>query len=479
MNFEWPVFSTVLPEIILLVTALIALIVDLFVAQREKALTYGLVQAGLILSAGSLLYQFNMPDIISFNGLAIDDKLTRVLELAIHVIVIFAFIYARPYITGRGIARGEYYVLGLFSTIGMLVLVSAHSLLTIYLGMELLSLPLYAMVALKRDDVKATEAAMKYFIMGAIASGMMLYGMSMFYGATGHLDLAQIAKVISTMPSEKTLILVFGLVFILVGIGFKFAAAPFHMWAPDVYVGAPTSVTLFLGSAPKLAALAMTLRLLAITMAPLFQQWQQVLIVMAILSMGLGNLFAIAQTNLKRMLAYSAIAHIGYLLLGVISGTPEGYSASLFYVLMYAIMSVGAFGMITVLSSNGFEAENLEDFRGLNQRNPWLAGMMLIILFSMAGVPPTVGFLAKLFVIKSLVSANLVWLAAVAMGFAILGVFYYVRVVRIMYFEAPSQPEAVVCNRSVQLAISINGLLLLAFGILPGAILQACMAAIG
>lgn len=478
MNFEWPVFSTVLPEIILLITAVVALIADLFVPQREKALTYSLVQGGLVISALSLMVHFNAPSITSFNGLAIDDNITRLLELAIHGIVFFAFIYARPYIAGRGIARGEYYILGLFSTIGMLVLVSAHSLLTIYLGLELLSLPLYAMVALKRDDVKATEAAMKYFIMGAIASGMMLYGMSMFYGATGYLDLSQIAKAISAMPAEKTLILIFGLVFILVGIGFKFAAAPFHMWAPDVYVGAPTSVTLFLGSAPKLAALAMTLRLLAMTMGPLLAQWQQVLIVMAVLSMGLGNLLAIAQSNIKRMLAYSAIAHIGYLLLGVISGTAEGYSASLFYVLMYAIMSVGAFGMITILSYNGFEAENIEDFRGLNQRNPWLAGMMLIILFSMAGVPPTVGFLAKLFVIKSLISANLLWLAAVAMGFAIIGVFYYIRVVKVMYFEEPIQKEAVVCSKGLQVAISINGLILLAFGILPGAILQACMTAI-
>lgn len=479
MNFQYPIFSAVVPEIFLLAAACVALLSDLFLGQRYKHIAYNIVQISIIVSAALLLNHFSAPKIITFNGLVIDDQLSRLLKLAIHVVVFFAFLYSRIYIEERNIARAEYYILGLFSMLGMMVLVSAHSLLTVYLGLELLSLPLYAMVALQRDSLKATEAAIKYFIMGAIASGLLLYGMSMLYGATASLDISTIANVVSNMPADKTLIIVFGMVFLLVGIGFKFASAPFHMWAPDVYTGAPTAVTLFLGSAPKLAAFGMMLRLLVFALPTMQPQWQQVLIVMAILSMGIGNLFAIAQTNLKRMLAYSAIAHVGYMLLGVIAGTNEGYSAALFYIVIYAIMTTGAFGMILLMARSGFEAEYIEDFRGLNQRSPWYAFMMLIVMFSMAGIPPTVGFIAKLLVLKSLMSVNLVWLAALALGFAIIGVFYYLRVIRVIYFDDAADTSEITCPREMQVAMSLNGLILLGLGIFPAALMQACRVVFG
>ncbi|MBT8122911.1 MAG: NADH-quinone oxidoreductase subunit NuoN, partial [Gammaproteobacteria bacterium] len=381
--------------------------------------------------------------------------------------------YARSYMTAQGGLRGEYYVLGLFAVLGMQVMISSHSLLTVYLGLELLSLSLYAMVAFDRDSPTASEAAMKYFVLGALASGMLLYGMSMLYGATGSLDLAAIADAISAQ-GERSLVLVFGLCFVVVGLAFKFGAVPFHMWVPDVYHGAPTAVTLFIGSAPKIAAFAMAMRLLADSLGGMLVDWQGMLMILAVLSLAIGNVVAIAQTNMKRMLAYSTISHVGFLLLGVLSGTDSGYSASMFYAITYALMAIGGFGVIILLSRSGEEADQLDDFRGLNDRSPWFALMMLILMFSMAGVPPTVGFYAKLAVLKAVVDVDMVWLALVAVFFSIIGAFYYIRIIKLMYFDEPATDAPLKINADLQVAISTNSLLVLGLGLFPGALLSLC-----
>ncbi len=334
--------------------------------------------------------------------------------------------------------RGEFFALALFATLGMMVMISANHLLTLYLGLELLSLSLYAMVALQRDSARATEAAMKYFVLGALASGMLLYGMSMLYGATGTLEITELAQ-LSMDGVRAQAVLVFGLVFIVAGLGFKLGAVPFHMWVPDVYQGAPTAVTLFLGSAPKFAAFAIVMRLLAQALGAemLVDEWRQMLMIMAVLSLAIGNLTAIMQTNLKRMLAYSTISHMGFLLLGVLSGTIDGYGAGMFYVVVYVLMTLGAFGIILLLTRGGFEAEELDDYKGLNQRSPWYAFLMLLLMFSMAGIPPTVGFYAKLSVLQAVVQIGLWWVAVIAVIFSLIGAFYYLRIVKLMYFDAP------------------------------------------
>jgi NADH-quinone oxidoreductase subunit N len=360
----------------------------------------------------------------------------------------------------------------------MQVMVSAHSLLTVYLGLELLSLSLYAMVAFDRDSSPASEAAMKYFVLGALASGMLLYGMSMLYGATGSLDVAEIATAVSAAGSDN-LILVFGLCFIVVGLAFKFGAVPFHMWVPDVYHGAPTAVTLFIGSAPKIAAFAMAMRLLAESMGGLVVDWQGMLSILAVLSLAIGNVIAIAQTNMKRMLAYSTISHVGFLLLGILSGTTDGYSASMFYAITYALMAIGGFGVIILLSRAGYEADSLDDFKGLNNRSPWFALMMLILMFSMAGVPPTVGFYAKLSVLQAVVDVDMLWLALVAVFFSIIGAFYYIRIVKLMYFDEPETDAPLVVNADLQIAVSVNGLAVLALGLFPGGLLALCGSVLG
>jgi len=474
VNFINPDLSLLRVEWVLLSGACLALIVDLFAGKKWPFASYLLVQIALLVGVVLSFMHLHDPKVVSFSHLYVSDIMGRILQSFILLIAFAAFIYSRHYVIRRHIAHGEYYVLGLFATVGMLVLVAAHSLLTIYLGLELLSLPLYAMVALQRDLPRASEAAMKYFVMGAIASAMMLYGMSMIYGATGSLDFSVIAEKIAALPQAQTPLLSFALVFIIVAIGFKLAAAPFHMWAPDVYSGAPTSVTLFLASAPKLAAFGMAARLLLMALPQMHIAWQQILMVMAILSMGFGNLLAIAQSNIKRMLAYSAIAHMGYMLLGFVAGSLQAYSASLFYILVYGLMSLGAFGILVLLSHSGFEVEKIEDLQGLNSQNPWFAFLMLIIMFSMAGVPPTVGFFAKLFVLKSLVDAHMVWLAALALGFAIIGVFYYLRIVKVMYFEKPKEARIFQCPLDMQLVFSANSLALLALGLFPGALLEVC-----
>jgi len=375
--------------------------------------------------------------------------------------------------------RGEFFVLSLFATLGMMVMISANHFLVLYLGLELMSLSLYAMVALPRDSGASTEAAMKYFVLGALSSGMLLYGMSMIYGATGSLEVTEVAQRIFDGEAIPT-ILVFGLVFVVAGIGFKLGAVPFHMWVPDVYHGAPTAVTLLIGSAPKLAAFAFIMRLLveALGIEQLLAEWQQMLVLLAIASLALGNITAIAQTNIKRMLAYSTISHMGFLLLGVLSGTLEGFGAAMFYTIVYVLMSLGTFGMVLLLSRAGFEAENLDDFKGLNQRSPWYAFIMLLLMFSMAGIPPTLGFWAKLFVLQAALSVGYIWLAVAAVLFSLVGAFYYLRIVKLMYFDAPTDTAPIAPLADTRVLISLNGFAMLALGIAPAPLLAICERAI-
>jgi len=481
MNFMMPVFSVAVPDIFLLCMVAFILLVDVFLPERKRIITYFLVQGTLAITFLLIVSQYrNYPSpIITFSGHYVLDKLAILLKMFICVISFFGFAYSRQYIQDRNIARGEYYILGLFAVLGMFVMSSGYSLLTIYLGLELLSLPLYAMVAMQKDSADATEAAMKYFVMGALASGMLLYGISMVYGATGVVQILEIGNRLMNVPMGQSSVVILGLVFILAGLIFKLGAVPFHMWVPDVYQGAPTSTTLFIASAPKIAAFGIMMRILVEALPSVQSQWVNMLIVVAVLSMFSGNVLAIAQTNIKRMLAYSSIAHIGYMLLGILAGpnSAEGYSAAMFYMSTYVIVAVGAFAIIAILSKAGMEFDQLDDFRGLNARNPWLAFVMLLLMFSMAGVPPTVGFFAKLGLLEALVEAHLVWLAAVALLFAIIGAYYYLRVVMLMYFEEPAplfQGTRIRVAPDMMIAVSINGIAVLALGLLPSSFIDMC-----
>ena len=470
-------FVPLLPEIWILSMACVVLVVDLFLTDRSQVVSYWLSQFTLAGALALTLAVATSGDLVLMNGMFVADPMSTLLKAFIYVVTFGAFVYARGYLETRALFKGEYYVLGLFGVLGMMVMVSAHSFLTIYLGLELLSLSLYALVAFNRDDARATEAAMKYFVLGALASGMLLYGISILYGMTGTLDITAM----ETAIAERSLLYVplsFALSFIVLGLAFKLGAVPFHMWLPDVYQGAPTPVTLYVGSAPKIAAFAMAIRLLAEALGGLQVDWSAMLIVLAVLSLALGNIVAIAQTNLKRLLAYSTISHVGFLLLGLLAGTGEGYSAAMFYTITYAIMALAGFGMIVLLSRAGFEAENLDDFKGLNERNPWFAGMMLLVMFSMAGVPPTVGFYAKLVVLQAVISVDLVWLALVAVFFSIIGAFYYLRVVKVMYFDAPEDKQPLAAATDLQVTLSINALAVLALGIFPGGLMALCASAI-
>ncbi|MEX0951789.1 MAG: NADH-quinone oxidoreductase subunit NuoN [Gammaproteobacteria bacterium] len=467
-----------LPEIVLLTLACIALLVDTIWHDPQHRSAYWLAQLGLVATALLIIFMTPLAKTFAFDGLFVSDAMSVVLKFTICLFAIMALIYSREYLGKHGLLKGEYFVLALTAVLGMLVMTSAHNLLTIYLGLELLSLSLYAMVAMHRDSSAAAEAAMKYFILGALASGMLLYGMSMLYGLSGSLDLAVIAAHLQADDGGRVL-QSFALVFILIGVAFKLGAVPFHMWVPDVYQGAPTSVTLFIGSAPKLAAFAMAMRLFVDGMAPLVSDWQTMLMILAVLSMAVGNLVAIAQTNIKRMLAYSTIAHVGFLLLGLAAGTAGGYAGSMFYVMTYALMSMGGFAMIILLGSDGREADQLDDFRGLSDRSPWLALMMLILMFSMAGVPPFLGFWAKWFVLQEVIAAGHVWLALVAVAFAIVGAFYYLRVIKLMYFDAAESDAQLVSSLTMRVTISSNGLALLLLGLSPGLLMSVCLYALG
>jgi NADH-quinone oxidoreductase subunit N len=465
------------PEILVFSMACVILVVDLFLTDRSRIVSYLLAQATLVAAVALTLWGMTDSSIHVFNGAYIRDPMADVLKIAIYAAVFVAFVYSREYLGERDLFRGEYYVLGLFGLCGMMVMVSAGSFLTLYLGLELLSLNLYTMTAFNRDSALSTEAAMKYFVLGAIASGMLLFGMSMLYGATGSLDLATVHAAIGKL-SPNHIVLIFGLVFVVVGVAFKVGAVPFHMWIPDVYQGAATPVVVYIGSAPKIAAFAMIMRLLVGGLGDLSASWQDMLIILAILSMGVGNVIAIAQTNIKRMLAYSTISHMGFFLLGILSATDNGYGSSMFYVLVYALMSLGTFGVIILLSRRGFESEWLEDFRGLGQRSPWAAFLMLLLMFSMAGVPPTLGFYAKLMVIQSLVDQGLVWLAIVAVLMAVIGAYYYLRVVKLMYFDEPADAPAIEAHSDMRAVLSLNAIGVIALIPWVGALIDLCREAV-
>jgi NADH-quinone oxidoreductase subunit N len=467
----------VLPEIVLLAAACVILIADLFVPEPKRHWSFWLTQIALGAAAWTALATMQAQPGRALGGMVVHDLLADMLKLMAVLAVSLMLFYSRSYFALRGLFRGETFVLTLFALLGMMVMIAAGSFVTLYLGLELLALSLYAMVAMHRTSNQASEAAMKYFVLGALASGMLLYGMSMIYGATGSLDIVEVATALASGQGNRT-ILVFGLVFVVSGIAFKLGAVPYHMWVPDVYDGAPTAVTLLIGTAPKLAAFAFMLRLLGVALGSLWFDWQGMLIVLALLSMVLGNVIAIAQTNIKRMLAYSSIANMGYLLMGFLAASPDGYSAALFYAVAYVLTSLASFGMIMLLSREGFEADQLADFRGLNQRSPWWAFMMLLVMFSLAGVPPTVGFYAKFAVIQAAVDAGFVWLAVAAVLASLVGAFYYLRVVKLMYFDDATETASIAARGDASALLSANGLALLAFGILPQPLLNLCAVAL-
>jgi NADH-quinone oxidoreductase subunit N len=468
--------TLLIPEIVLFSLACIILVVDTFGTEEDKSFTYWLSQSALIVTVGLLVFLCPDTSTYAMSMNFVSDPMGSILKVFICAYTSVVFFYSYDYLKEHELIKGEYFVLGLFAVLGMMVMVSAYSLLTIYLGLELLSLSLYAMVAMHRDSQSATEAAMKYFVLGALASGMLLYGISMLYGVSGAIDLGSLSAFIG-QQTDSNILLTFGLVFVVVGIAFKLGAVPFHMWVPDVYQGAPTSVTLFIGSAPKIAAFGMTIRLLVDGMEGLLDNWQGMLIILAVLSMAAGNIIAISQTNIKRMLAYSTIAHIGFLLLGIIAGSQSGYAGSMFYVLTYAFMSMGAFGMVILLGRKGYEADELDDFKGLAARSPWFAFIMLILMFSMAGVPPLVGFWGKWFVIKEIVAMGHIWLAGFAVLFSVIGAYYYLRIVKLMYFDKAEQMTAIKAGQGMRFALSLNGLALLVLGFMPGLLMALCLGA--
>jgi len=463
------------PEMFVLAATCVVLLVDLFLTERTRWVTF--VLSLLTLAGASWITTATgfTERTVGWHGTYVADPLSSLLKIVAYGAVAVAFLYGHGYLQVRRILKGEYYVLGLFALLGIMVLVSANSLVTLYLGVELLALSLYALVAFNRDSGLAAEAAIKYFVLGSIASGALLYGMSIIYGVTGSLELGVISNAALQMPAGQ-IGLLFGLAFIVVGVAFKFGAVPFHTWVPDVYHGAPTPVTLFLAAAPKLGSFALAFRLLAEGLGAVHATgWQDMITMVAVLSIIVGNVVAIAQTNIKRMLAYSTISHVGFILLGILAGTSQGYAAALYYTITYVIMSVGGFGMIILLSRKGFEADSLEDFKGLNARSPWFAAVMLMLMFSMAGVPPFVGFWAKLAVIQAVLDIGSLWLAIVAVALSVVGAYYYLRVVKLMYFDEPTDKAALQGGGgAMRFVLSLNGLAVLALGLYPGLLLALC-----
>jgi NADH-quinone oxidoreductase subunit N len=462
------------PEMFLLAAACIVLLVDLFLSDRQRGITF--VLSLLTLAGASWITATTgfTERTVGWHGTYVADPLSGLLKIVAYGAVAVAFLYSYGYLAVRRILKGEYFVLGLFALLGIMVLVSANSLVTLYLGVELLALSLYAMVAFHRESGVAAESAIKYFVLGSIASGALLYGMSIIYGVTGSLELGVVGNAAARLEPNQ-IGLLFGLAFIVVGVAFKFGAVPFHMWVPDVYHGAPTPVTLFLAAAPKLGSFALAFRLLVEGLGPVHETgWQDMITFVAVLSIVVGNVVAIAQSNIKRMLAYSTISHVGFILLGILAGTSSGYEAALYYTIVYVIMAVGAFGVVILLSRAGFEADSLEDYKGLNARSPWFAAVMLMLMFSMAGVPPFVGFWAKLAVIQAVIDVGSLWLAIVAVAFSVVGAYYYLRVVKLMYFDEPIDRTALQGSGALRFVLSVNGLAVLALGLFPGLLLALC-----
>ena len=465
------------PEIFLGLAACAILMLDLLLTDSRRSWTGVLAVIALLVTAVLSTVQPVGQRVVALGGLFELDRMAQVLKVVTLLSVAVVFVYSTDYLRRRAILKGEYYVLGLFATLGAMALISAGSLITLYLGLELMSLCLYAMVAFDRDSGIAAESAIKYFVLGSMASGTLLYGMSIVYGVTGHLELASIALMVRSSYAGN-IGLLFGIAFIIVGVGFKLGAVPFHMWIPDVYEGSPTCVTVFIGTASKLAAFALAMRLLPEALGASQPDWSQMLVVLAVLSMAIGTVVAIAQTNLKRMLAYSTISHIGYILLGILAGTSQGYQAAMFYMISYVIVAAGAFGMILLLARQGFEADRIIDFRGLNARSPWFAGMMAILMFSLAGLPPFIGFWAKLGVIQAVLNVNYTWLAVVAVLFSVVGAFFYLRIVKLMYFDEPTETAAIGGSLLMRTVLSANALLVFGLGVIPGTLLQICQRAL-
>jgi len=461
------------PEIFLAGAICAVLLVDVFLRPEQRQITYLLAMLALIGAALASIMAIVQQPVVTFSGSFVMDPAGGALKLIAYLLVALVFLYSRNYLEEHDLFKGEFFVLALFGLLGIMVMISAHSMLTMYLGLELLSLSLYALVAFNRDSALAAESAMKYFVLGAIASGTLLYGISLLYGVTGTIEFSALAAGLVT-DAGISLPAVLGLVFIVVGVAFKFGAVPFHMWLPDVYEGSPTPVTLYIGSVPKIAAFALTWRVLVEALGPMQASWQGMLIVLCVLSLLIGNIVAIAQTNLKRMLAYSTISHVGFILMGFIAGTEEGIEAAMYYTMTYVLMAAAAFGMIIVLSRRGYEAERLEDFKGLSQRSLWFALMMTLIMLSMAGVPPLVGFFAKFTVLNALVTASQTWLAVFGVVMAVVGAYYYLRVVWYMFFEDATDRAPLSSALDLRLVMSVNCLLLLGLGVFPGFLLDLC-----
>src|ERR1700676_2397177 len=465
------------PEIYLGLAACAILMLDLLLNDAQRRWTGVLAVISLIVAAILVCVQPLPVKIVALGGLFEMDRMAQVLKVVTLLTVAVVFVYSTDYLQRRAILKGEYYVLGLFAALGAMVLISAGSLITLYLGLELMSLCLYAMVAFDRESGIAAESAIKYFVLGSMASGTLLYGMSIIYGVTGNLELGAIAAAVQNGLGDNVG-LVFGIAFLIVGVGFKFGAVPFHMWIPDVYEGSPTCVTVFIGTASKLAAFSLAMRLLPEALGDSQGDWSQMLVVLSVLSMAIGNVVAIAQANIKRMLAYSTISHIGFVLLGILAGTAQGYQAAMFYMISYVIVAGGAFGMVLLLARQGFEADKLVDFKGLNARSPWFAGMMAILMFSLAGLPPFIGFWAKLGVIQAVLGVHLTWLAVVAVLFSVVGAFFYLRIVKLMYFDEPVDTATIGGSMLMRTVLSANALLAFALGVIPGTLLQICQQAL-
>lgn len=480
MNFVIPDFYPAAAELFVVAMSFVILMAGTF-AKDSRGLTYALTQLTLFGAAAITLFTMDGQVNFTFSNMYVDDLMGDFLKLVLYFSVAIVLLYSRGYMNDRRMETTEYYVLAVYATLGMMVMITANHFLTLYLGLELLSLSLYAMVALQRDSARATEAAMKYFVLGALASGLLLYGISMLYGATGTLEISGVAQAVYHQAGNKT-VLMFGLVFVVAGLAFKLGVVPFHMWIPDVYHGAPTAITLFIASAPKLAAFAMAMRLLVNGLFELADQWQSMLMFLAILSIVLGNFAAIAQSNIKRMLGYSGISHMGFMLLGLMSGVVGGdrhfalnaYSSSMFYVISYVLMSLASFGVVLLLSRVGVEAETLDDFKGLNKRSSWFAGVMAMVMFSMAGIPFFVGFFAKFSVLQAVVAAGYIWVAVLAVIMSLIGAFYYLRVVKVMFFDEPVDNTPLVASADMRVLLSMNGLAIAGLGLAPQALMSLC-----
>ncbi len=468
-QFDTASLMLALPEIFLLSAIVVVLLLDLFLTKKFSQVTYYLTQLSLLITG---ILSFNLighAETIILGNAFVLDNLASTFKVFIMAATVVAMVYSRHYLTQHQLFRGEYFVLIMLAVLGMMVMISGYSLLTLYLGLEILSLSLYTLIAIARHRAVAVEAALKYFVLGAIASGLLLYGMSMIYGISNSLNIAEIAAFSNStaMTSREVLVINFGLVFLVVGIAFKLGAVPFHMWVPDVYQGAPTATTLFISTVPKIAAVAMLVRLLVDGLGSMQAYWSDLFMILAILSIAVGSIVALMQTNIKRLLAYSTISHIGYVLLGFVTGVITGYGAAVFYILSYVLMSLAAFGIIIALNKKGFEADLISDYKGLSATSPWFALMMLVILLSMAGVPPFIGFYAKLFVLQQVVSSGMVVLAVIAVVFAVISAYYYLKIIKSMYFEQSEKAASVSASMDMQMVVSINAVLILAVGLFP------------